>query len=84
MRELEEVIFERAHKDSGYAIAWALLELGQRQKELTREVNALGFKDAASPFGAMEHLGLEFRRIADALDDMARAIRAGSSQEDED
>jgi len=83
-RELEEVICSRAAKDPGFAIAWALLELGQRQKEIAREINTLGFKDAATPFGAMELLGLEFRRIADALDGVARAIRAASSQDDED
>jgi hypothetical protein len=54
--------------DSGYAIAYALLELAGRTAS---GLNQLGTSNAGSPMGAIEYLGLEVKRVADAIESLA-------------
>ena len=66
---LPDWIEDRARADAGYAIAFGLL--AEAQDSTAAALRMLGFADAATPMGAIEHLCVEIRhaseRIASAL-----------------
>lgn len=64
---VEEVIENKAKSSGAFAVAFAILELNRTQRELVKEINALGFKDAATPMGALEHLALEVKRSGESV-----------------
>ena len=62
--ELFNHIMERAEEDSGYAIAYALLEL-------TIELKWLGHGDAVPTMGALEFVAVKLGELASAVNNIA-------------
>jgi hypothetical protein len=53
--------------DGAFAIAWALMDLSDSQEATAKAIQKLGNADAATPFGAIESLGMQVEKIADAI-----------------
>lgn len=74
MKTIEQQIEEKAPRDPGFAIAYALLLLAQAQERTASAVRALGNGDAATSMGAIEALGMHLGEKLDSLDNAARDI----------
>lgn len=63
----------RAEKDSGYAIAWALCQLAEQQRRTAEALDRLGTNNGSPQGGpgTTEFIGMEVKRIADALEQWA-------------
>lgn len=74
-KHIEDVCEEKARAgDGSFAIAYALLRLADEQKQTAHQLAKLGFNDAASPMGAVEHLTLHVSRSLDAIAEALNAI----------
>jgi hypothetical protein len=64
---------ENARTDSGYAIAFAILELADAQKAAAKALDRLGlnYTNETGPPGALEELAMQAKRVADALISMS-------------
>lgn len=75
--KLYDLIEKKAATDSGFAIAFALLELVQEQKNMATQIKYLGNGDAATPMGAIEAFGVQFKESLNRLADAVESIRDG-------
>ncbi len=83
-KHIRDVFEEKARKgDAGFAIAYALLELATAQANTSRAIHKLGLADAATPFGAIEHMSSELKNISVSLDGIATAVAEALTSHDE-
>ena len=66
-QKIESAIEDRAGRDGAFAIAYAIGRLADAQVDTARALERLGLNGASTNMGALEALGLEISRIADAL-----------------
>ncbi len=66
-QKIQNAIEDRAARDGAFAIAYAINRLADAQSETARALERLGVNGASTSMGALEALGLEVSRIADAL-----------------
>lgn len=67
---IKDLFEERARKGDGlFAIAYALVDLADSQEATARALKKLGLADAATPFGAIEALGLQIEKAATIVGD---------------
>ena len=69
----EEEFLEKAANDSGYAIAYALLEIAH-------QIKCLGNADAITPMGAIEALGAVFKENGESLASAVGEVSCAISQ----
>lgn len=69
---LKEVIEARAARDGSYAVAYAILQLAEAQREVAFRLKFLGNGDAFTSMGALEAFGLH---IGEKLDALTNALR---------
>ncbi len=70
-REIEKSIVANASRDSGYAIAYAILKLADAGQSLAYQLKCLGFGNASTDMGAIEGLAME---IKEGLQSIGSAI----------
>ncbi|WP_213741905.1 hypothetical protein [Bradyrhizobium sp. dw_411] len=67
-QRIEDFFEERARAGDGpFGIAYAILNLADAQIATARALNKLGVADASTPFGAMENLAMELKRVGEAV-----------------
>lgn len=67
-RELRDFFEKKAREgDSSFAIAWALLDLSDSQEAIAKALQKLGNSEASTHLGAIEALGMEVGKVADAI-----------------
>lgn len=74
-QQLMNLFEDRAAKDAGYAIAFAIIRLADATQNLSTNVKFLGNGDASTSMGAIEAYGLH---IGEKLDHICDAIAAAS------
>lgn len=76
---LHDLIERKASSDSGFAIAYAVLQLAAAQDHCARNLKRLGNGDATTQMGAIEAFGL---RIGEKLDAVASALEQRNADDD--
>ena len=70
--QLQDMFATKAESDPGYAVAWALCRLADAQRASAAALDRLGFNAVrADAPGTTEFIGMELKRIADALEQQA-------------
>lgn len=66
--ELRDLFEKRARGgDGAFAIAWAILDLSDSQEAAAKALKKLGNGDASTHIGAIESLGMQIEKVADAI-----------------
>jgi hypothetical protein len=74
-QHIEDLFEEKARAgDGSFAIAYALLRLADEQKATAYQIRQLGFGDAATSMGGIEHLTLHLSRTGETIAEALRAI----------
>lgn len=58
-------------KSGAEEIAAAIIELSDQQREIGRALERIGFNGATGTHGALEYIGMQFEKTADALQQIA-------------
>jgi len=76
-----ELFASKARTDAGYAIAYALLQIADAQRqaaygqaEIASSLRKFGLGDPATPMGAIECLSIELRNLGEALKHVAGLV----------
>lgn len=75
-KEELRTLFEKKARagEPGFAIAWALMDLADAQEATARAIQRLGNADASTHFGAIEALGMEVGKVAEALTSISSSV----------
>lgn len=74
-QHIEDLFEDKARAgDGSFAIAYALLRLTGEQKNTAYQIRQLGFGDAATAMGGIEHLTLHLTRTGEAIAEALQAI----------
>ena len=77
---LKEHFAAKAADDPGFAIAYALLELAEAQRNTATHLKYLGVGDAGTTMGAIEYLATQIRdgvdRLACAVESLIELLRS--------
>lgn len=82
LRDVEEAIDNQAHREPGFAIAYALLRIADAQESVAVQLKYLGNGDAATTMGAIEAFGMHIGQridhltevLGNALENLAEAV----------
>ena len=70
-QEIEQSIRDEAEKDSGFAIAYAIIKLADAVNSVSYQLKCLGVGNAGTEMGAIEYLATQINecgsKIADAV-----------------
>ena len=71
-----DIFRDMAERDSGYAVAWAIIQLAEAQNRTAAALDRLGTNNASpkSGPGTTEFIGMELKRLADAMEGVASAL----------